>query len=72
MSPNAAPWTRIGLTLLNTSASGTTPRSRISRNIHALTTPPLAASSTSTRPAYDWPARRWPGRENVPASRSRS
>src|SRR4029077_4363435 len=39
MSPKAAPCTRIGFTLLKTSASGTTRRDAISCSIHALATP---------------------------------
>src|SRR4030095_14006218 len=51
MSPKAAPCARIGFTLLNTSASGTTPREAISCSIQALATPPLALSSTRILPA---------------------
>jgi hypothetical protein len=49
-SASAAPWTMIGLTVLSTKAAGTAPRACISFSIHAVATPPLAASSTSTRP----------------------
>src|SRR5688572_6238859 len=45
-SAKAAPCTRMGFTLLNTSARGTMPRAAISRSIQALATPPLAVSST--------------------------
>ena len=49
-SASAAPCTMIGLTAFKTKAAGTTPRAFISCSIHAVATPPLAASSTSTRP----------------------
>ena len=49
-SASAAPCTMIGLTAFSTSAAGTTPRAFISCSIQAVATPPLAASSTSTRP----------------------
>src|SRR5262249_6303006 len=47
---SAAPCTMIGLTALSTSAAGMTPRAVIALSIQAVATPPLAASSTSTRP----------------------
>ena len=48
--PNAAPCARIGLTLLNTSAIGVTPRSIISRSIQAEATPPFAVLNTRILP----------------------
>ena len=49
-SASATPCAMIGLTAFSTSAAGITPRACISYSIQAVATPPLAASSTSTRP----------------------
>src|ERR1700736_2966658 len=71
-SASAAPCTMIGLTALSTRAAGITPRAVISCSIQAVATPPLAASSTSTRPTKLRPASLCSGRENTPRTRSRS